>query len=270
MELYLGSGGYTNDDWKGILYPPGAPSSEYLESYARYFNAVELESPFYNIPGKKAFEGMVRKSGGHVHFAVKAHRAMTHMRNADEDGYRRLRVSVKPLQEAGVLGPFLAQFPRSFHNTPDNNRYLHELVSRFEGETLAIEFRNPKWHTPEVEASLRDKGVTWVSIDYPEIAGMGTRRLVTTSPIAYIRLFGRNEKKWYAGKTAKEKHDYRYSTEELRFWVEEIVARRDELDQAYLILLNTPRFSAGYNLTELQQMFEEHGLDGGVRDIPAG
>jgi hypothetical protein len=35
-----------------------------------------------------------------------------------------------------------------------------------------------------------------------------------------------------------------------------------------VILLNTPRFSAGYNLAGLQRMFEEHGLDGGVRDLP--
>jgi uncharacterized protein YecE (DUF72 family) len=270
MELYLGSGGYTNDDWKGVLYPPDAPSSEFLESYSQHFNAVELESSFYNIPGKKAFEGMVRKSGGHVHIAVKAHRSMTHMRSSDEGGYRRLRASVKPLREAGMLGPFLAQFPRSFHYTPENQSYVLELASRFEGEALAIEFRSPEWHDPEVESSLRDQGVTWVSVDYPEIANMGPRQLVTTSQIAYVRLFGRNEKKWYAGKTAKEKHDYRYQAAELQFWVDEIVARRDELAQAYVILLNTPGFSAGYNLGELQAMFEEHGLDWGVRDLPSG
>jgi uncharacterized protein YecE (DUF72 family) len=97
---------------------------------------------------------------------------------------------------------------------------------------------------------------------------MGAPRLVTTSPIAYLRMFGRNEKKWYAGKSSKEKHDYRYETAELRFWVDEIVARRDQFEQAYMILLNTPRFSAGYNLAELQRMFQEHGLDGGVRDVP--
>jgi uncharacterized protein YecE (DUF72 family) len=97
MELYLGSGGYTNYDWKGIVYPEGAPSSEFLEAYSRHFNAVELNTSFYNMPGKKAFEGMVRKSGGQVRFAVKAHRSMTHERNTDEGGYRRLRSSVKPL-----------------------------------------------------------------------------------------------------------------------------------------------------------------------------
>jgi uncharacterized protein YecE (DUF72 family) len=168
-----------------------------------------------------------------------------------------------------VLGPFLAQFPYSFHHTPDNVRYVLELASRFEGEALAIEFRNPEWNASEVEDSLREKGVAWVSVDYPEIAGIGLPRLVITSPITYVRMFGRNEQKWYAGKIAKEKHDYHYSAEELRFWVDELVARRDELTQAYVILLNTPRFSAGYNLAELQWMFQEHGLDGGVRDVPA-
>ncbi|MEX2540591.1 MAG: DUF72 domain-containing protein [Trueperaceae bacterium] len=190
MELYMGTGGYTNYDWKGIIYPPGAPSSEFLEAYAPHFNAVELNTSFYNIPGKKAFEGMVRKSDGRVRFAVKAHRSMTHERSTDEGGFRQLRASVKSLRAARVLGPFLAQFSWSFHRTPDHSRYLLDLVSRFEGEALAIEFRNPEWHTSEVEASLRDQGVAWVSVDYPEIAGMGSRRRVTTLPIAYNRLDG--------------------------------------------------------------------------------
>jgi uncharacterized protein YecE (DUF72 family) len=164
MELYLGTGGYTNHDWK-VLCLSDAPPSEFLESYARHFNAVELNASFYNIPGKKAFEGMVRKSGERMRFAVKAHRSITHERGGDESAYRRLRASVKPLREAEVLGPFVAEFPFSFHRTPENQRYVLELVSRFEGEVLAIGFRNPERHDPEVEASLRDQGVTWVSVD---------------------------------------------------------------------------------------------------------
>ncbi len=77
MELYLGTGGYSNDDWLGLLYPEGAKSADYLNIYAQHFNAVELNSSFYNIPGTKAFAGMVRKSEGRVRFAVKLHRSMT-------------------------------------------------------------------------------------------------------------------------------------------------------------------------------------------------
>jgi uncharacterized protein YecE (DUF72 family) len=136
---------------------PGAPSSEFLESYARHFNVVEPNTSFYNIPAKKAFEGMVRKSGGRMRFAVKAHRSITPERGGDEGVYRRLRASVKPLREAELLGPFVAEFPFSFHHTPENHRYVLELVSRFEGEVLAIEFRNPEWHDPEVDDI--DRGV---------------------------------------------------------------------------------------------------------------
>ena len=64
MEIYLGTGGYTNDDWVGLLYPPEVKKDKWLELYAQQFNGVELNSSFYNVPGIKAFEGMLKKSDG--------------------------------------------------------------------------------------------------------------------------------------------------------------------------------------------------------------
>lgn len=142
VELYLGTGGYANDDWVGLLYPEQSKQSDWLGIYARHFNAVELNSSFYAIPGVKAFAGMLNKSEGKVRFAIKLHQSMTHTRDAEAGLYTRLRESVAPLREAGVLGPFLAQFPYAFKRTPANRRYLQELAQRFEGEALAVEFRH--------------------------------------------------------------------------------------------------------------------------------
>ena len=57
MELYLGTGGYSNDDWIGLLYPAGTKPNDYLKVYAQHFNAVELNSSFYAIPGLKGLSG---------------------------------------------------------------------------------------------------------------------------------------------------------------------------------------------------------------------
>ena len=264
MELYLGTGGYTNPDWLGLLYPQGTKQSDFLRLYAQHFNAVELNSSFYAIPGIRAFEGMLRKSGARVRFAVKAHRSMTHDRNATEDDYARLVESVAPLRSAGMLGPFLLQFPYSFHRTPENRRYLKELVDRLGGERLAVEFRNEAWHLEEVHASFAELGLTWVSVDYPQVGGMPAPELVTTSDIAYARLHGRNEKNWYGAKNTSDRHDYRYSPDELRPWVQAIAERRGELEAAYLLFLNTTKGHAIENLRMTAELFAEVGLEAPV------
>ncbi len=263
MELYLGTGGYSNDDWLGLLYPPGTKPADFLEIYAQHFNAVELNASFYAIPGVKAFEGMVKKSEARVRFAVKIHQTMTHSRDADKEMYQRLFESVQPLREVGMLGPFLAQFPYSFHRTPENRVYLKELVERFKepGETLAVEFRNEAWHLPEVVDAFKEMGLTFVSVDYPQVGGMPEPGLVVSSDIAYLRLHGRNSEKWYGGKDQSERHDYLYTPNELRPFVQELLERQDDLSQAWLILLNTTKGHALKNLRMLKDLFDEAGLD---------
>ncbi len=267
MEIYLGTGGYTNEDWVGLLYPLEAKKDQWLSIYARHFNAVELNSSFYNIPGLKAFAGMLKRSEGRVHWAVKIHQSMTHERKAGDEDYRRLFESVAPLREAGVLGPFLAQFPQSFHRTPENRRYFAALAQRFADKTLApgglaVEFRHASWDNEEVREAFRKAGLIWVSTDYPPLPGLPKNQLHITSEIAYIRLSGRNKEKWYEGKDQAERHDYRYSEEELRFWVRSLQAalEHETPTQVWFIFNNTTKGHALVNLEMLRRLLEEAGL----------
>lgn len=268
MEIYLGTGGYTNDDWVGLLYPPEVKKDEWLGIYSRNFNGVELNSSFYNIPGIKAFAGMLKRSEGRVHWGVKIHQAMTHDRNADDNDYQRLFESVGPLREAGVLGPFLAQFPQSFHRTPENRKYFAALAARFADKTvapggLAVEFRHNSWNNEETLEAFKKAGLTWVSTDYPPLPGLPKNELHLTSDIAYIRLSGRNKEKWYEGKDQSERHDYRYSPDELRFWVQSLVeaAEQETITQAWFIFNNTTKGHALVNVQMLRELLEEFDLN---------
>jgi uncharacterized protein YecE (DUF72 family) len=42
-EFYIGTMGFSYEDWKGVFYPSGTPARNYLAYYARFFNAVESE-----------------------------------------------------------------------------------------------------------------------------------------------------------------------------------------------------------------------------------
>jgi uncharacterized protein YecE (DUF72 family) len=270
VEIYLGTGGYSNEDWVGLLYPPEAKKEEWLSIYARHYNAVELNSSFYNIPGRKAFAGMLRRSQGQVQWAIKIHQSMTHQRNASHDDYQRLFESVAPLREAGVLGPFLAQFPQSFHRTPENRKYLAELAQRFADQSLApgglaVEFRHASWDQEEVREAFGKAGLIWVSTDYPPLPGLPKNELHITCETAYIRLSGRNKATWYEGKNQAERHDYRYSEAELRYWVQALQAALEHhpLTQAWFIFNNTTKGHALVNLEMLKRLLEEAGLPAG-------
>ena len=267
MEIYLGTGGYTNEDWVGLLYPPEVKKDKWLEVYAQHFNAVELNSSFYGIPGLKAFEGMLKKSGGRVHWAIKIHQSMTHDLNASDEDFKRLFESVGPLREAGLLGPFLAQFPQRFHRTPENRKYFATLAARFADKTVApggltVEFRHNSWDNDEVREAFRKAGLTWTSTDYPPLPGLPKNQLHLTSDIAYIRLSGRNKEKWYEGKDQSERHDYRYDEAELEFWVKSLLeaSEQETISQAYFIFNNTTKGHALKNIEMLRQLLGNAGL----------
>ena len=48
--LYIGTSGYSYDDWVGRYYPPTLKKGQFLEYYAREFPAVEVNYTYYRIP----------------------------------------------------------------------------------------------------------------------------------------------------------------------------------------------------------------------------
>ncbi|NPA79497.1 MAG: DUF72 domain-containing protein [Thermotogae bacterium] len=254
MRIFVGTGGYSNEDWRGILYPEDSKPSEYLEIYSRYFNAVEVNITFYVIPGRRTIEGMVRKSGD-LKFSVKLHRSMTHDLTATPEDYEGFFAVLEPMEEAGKLGVFLAQFPYSFKDAPKNRSYLQSLAEIFSGRRLAVEFRHESWDRPESVEWLHDIGLYRVSSDYPPLRKLPKPRLYVKDGFAYVRFHGRNTRTWWRGKDQRERHDYLYSYEELVHWVEMVEARREELSEIWLIFNNTTKGHALYNICMLKKLW---------------
>ena len=260
MHVYLGTGGFSNSDWEGLLYPVPRKPTDDLYYYAQAFDVVELNSSFYAIAGEKAFAGMLNKSAHRLKMAVKLHHDFTHRRTATADLAQRMRLSPKPFREAGLLAPFLAQFPYSFARTPENRRYLAQLVKWFAGEQLAIEFRHISWHVQDVQQAFREMGLIWVSVDYPQLAGMPISDVVLTSRTGYIRLHGRNDAQWWEGKSAAERHDYHYSEDELVLWADRIAAKQAACDELYVLFENTTKGHALHNIAVLRKLLTERGI----------
>ena len=160
------------------------------------------------------------------------------------------------------MGPYIAQFPYSFHRTPENRRYLSALAERFARHELAVELRHGSWDKPEVRAGMAEFGLLWVSPDYPPVGGMPEPQLHVTGEVGYLRLHGRNQGTWWEGGSAAERHDYLYSRAELEDWAAQIVGVQEagEAEELYVLFENTTKGHALKNIPVLREALEARGV----------
>jgi len=220
--IFVGTSGFSYEDWKGKFYPPDMPSNKFLDFYSRHFSALEVNYTYYQMPATRTIEGMVRNSHGKVTMAFKLHGSMTHERTAGSEEAKIFSEALKPLKEAGVLGPILAQFPYSFKPSGENRRFIEQLAGRFEGYDLVVEFRNANWISESTFQWLTHERLSYCCVDEPRLKGLIPPKAVATGPIGYIRFHGRNEKQWWNHNKAEQRYDYLYSSDELKEWVPKI------------------------------------------------
>ena len=108
----------------------------------------------------------------------------------------------------------LLQYPQSFHRTVANRRALQGALEAFESVPAAVEFRHGSWDHPATFEGLRERGVTLVVPDVPDIGSLFRPRAMLTSRTVYFRLHSRASAQWYVG--MEERYDYSYGDEELR------------------------------------------------------
>ena len=71
-ELYVGTSGWTYDDWRGRFYPREVPKKSWLAWYAGQFSATEINGSFYRTPSRAAVEAWRESTPRRFRFAWKA------------------------------------------------------------------------------------------------------------------------------------------------------------------------------------------------------
>jgi uncharacterized protein YecE (DUF72 family) len=254
MNIHIGTGGYLNEEWIGLFYPPSSKPESFLSHYAQRFSAVEINSSFYGIPSEKTFANMAKRAQGRLRFSVKLESSFTHKREYDPTLLSSMQKNPQPLQAAGVLDWWVAQFPFSFQRTRANREYLWKLCQDFAEQPLALELRHASWDLDEVREGFAKQGLLWISPDYPPLAGMTQSILRSSGKNAYFRLHGRNAEQWWDGKTAADRHDYRYSLEEMTELAGQIRALEGECENLWVIFNNTTKGHALYNIDTLEEL----------------
>lgn len=257
--VFVGTSGYSYEDWIGTFYPESTKRTRMLELYCEEFEATELNFTYYRIPSVRTMQSLASRTPRGFRFIVKANEATTHKR--DLSLTEEFKEGIKPLLDEGKLYGILLQFPYAFKNTEQNRRYLHELRGHFEDYELIVEFRHNSWINPAVFDFLRRNRLAFCCVDEPRISRLVPPVAVVTSEIAYVRFHSRDASKWFADQS-KERYNYRYSKEELSEWLPKVKKLAEQASDIYIFFNNCHAGHAAVNAIEFKNMLFDLGIIG--------
>ncbi|HEY7932696.1 MAG TPA: DUF72 domain-containing protein [Solirubrobacteraceae bacterium] len=258
-RVVVGTSSWADQGFVREWYPQGLAASQRLSYYAKYFQAVEVNSSFYRVPSRSMVARWAEVTPPGFTFDVKLHRALSrHVAfssslseqlrphtGTDDRGRVRLTKTlevaltrefldaVSPLAQSGKLSSLLLQLSPSFSPVEHELAELDDLIELIAPIPLAIEFRHSDWVSPEqikrTLAFLNERDVAFVCVDAPvarhQTIMPSDISVVTSSRLAYLRAHGRNTHGYLNGRTVAERFAYRYNDQEL----EQIIARARRL-----------------------------------------
>jgi uncharacterized protein YecE (DUF72 family) len=267
--IKVGVAGWDYPDWNGIVYPTRVGRGfDRLAHLARFVDLVEVNSSFYRPVAPRVAESWVRRTERRPEFVftAKAHRSCTH-EPADDPAAAASETlrGLAPLHDAGRLLALLLQFPQSFHFGKPAVGRLERLLPAFEGWPLAVEVRHASWESEPAAEWFERHGVGWCAVDQPRV-GRSTAGLLArvTSPLAYMRLHGRNAADWFrpdAGRDAR--YDYLYDAAALEGLATAARAMAEAAENLVVVQNNHFRGQALVNALQMKSL-----LVGGRPEAP--
>lgn len=116
-----------------------------------------------------------------------------------------------------------------------------------------VELRHRSWSDRGRQAKglLAEFGASWVLIDEPKFVSSIRQEFEPVGDIFYLRLHGRNWKKWWTHEQAWERYDYLYSQEEITDLAGDLKSMRrthgERLRKAFVFFNNHARGQAAVN-----------------------
>lgn len=269
--LYIGTSGWSypkgQGAWDAIFYPPRLADKDKLTFYAQYFNTVEINSSFYRPPSPYAARAWATKVPDDFRFTAKLWQKFTHPKmfeaatgrpaQVQDEDFEVFAEGIRPLAEAGKLGPLLAQFPTSFRPSAETLAYLEDLIRRMRGAgfKLAVELRHADWtaseETAQIRAFMQEQQVAWVMIDEPRFK-TSIRNIPLTSDSAYFRFHGRNYKNWWNHGESEDRYNYLYTPDEQRHIAEDVRQAASHTSETYAFYNNHYGAKAVVNAVQLE------------------
>jgi len=261
QTLYCGPSGWSHPDWNGVVYPKLKPRSVHpLEHVCRYFDAVEINTTFYQPIRPEIAQLWIKKVTRNPKFlfTLKLGRRFTHERLLAAQEIARFKEGVWPLADARRLGCVLMQFPWTFRYTEENREFLIALRRAFHEFPLVAEMRHTSWLHEEALGTLIDYHIGFANIDQAGYTNAMPPASVLTSRIGYVRLHGRNPQDWQRefGRSSKpvSAHDYLYTREELLEWKPRIEQVQQHAETTFVFANNDVDGKSVVNALQLAEM----------------
>jgi uncharacterized protein YecE (DUF72 family) len=255
MVIFIGTAGFSYQDWKGAFYPEKQDKKYMLEYYSSRFPVVEVNSTWHALPSPRSILSMARRTAPEFQFIIKAYKGLTHAYEDNAAEFEHFLEVLRPMEDHGKLACVLAQFPWGFKNTERNREYLRLFRERLPARDIVVEFRNEDWITGETTDLLRELGMGFCCVDEPRLKGLVKCHVILSGEIGYVRFHGRNYETWWDRKRQSwERYDYLYSEEELSEWMPGLLSLDDKAQRTYAIFNNHYRGQAPRNAVMLAAM----------------
>jgi uncharacterized protein YecE (DUF72 family) len=185
VELYVGTSGYSYDEWKGSFYPKDLPAKQMLSYYAERLNSVEINNTFYRLPKASVLEGWAEQVPTGFLFSIKASRRITHFARLKPEAREPTEYMLSTVKSLGDrLGVVLFQLPPNLK--ADVERLGDFLGQLPPSAPMAFEFRHESWRDEAVRDLLRARGMALVCADTEE--SPDDEVIVPTARWGYLRL----------------------------------------------------------------------------------
>ncbi|MFW9826829.1 MAG: DUF72 domain-containing protein [Candidatus Thorarchaeota archaeon] len=156
-KLYLGTAGFYYKDWVGTFYPKTLEKTHFLEYFSKYFNLVEINSTFYNLPSEDMVIHWKNRVSENFRFIIKVWQKITHdLDNPDLDSNIIEFFSRLNLLKSKVTG-FLLQFPPWFKFSESHLEKLIQLIEKMPLQyNYIIELRDNSWYDIDILSKFID------------------------------------------------------------------------------------------------------------------
>ena len=190
-QLRFGTQGWNYATWVGPFYPHGTRARDYLRTYARAFDTVEVDSTFYAIPPISTVRGWASRTPDAFTFSLKLPQEITHERRFVDAADVLLAFTDRARELGAKLGPILLQCGPDF-STLEHNALEVFLAELPRDLRFAIEFRQRGWMRQETFTLLRQHNVALALSDARWIPREWLLKLCEqpTADFAYLRWMG--------------------------------------------------------------------------------
>lgn len=182
--IHIGTSGWHYEHWQGPFYPEDLKKRDFLDYYIKYFDTVEINNSFYQMPSAKTLKDWKDTVLRNFIFSIKASRYITHMKKL-KDSRQPVERFIDAARHLGEkLGPILFQLPPHWRcNTERLKSFLNSLPT---GYRYTMEFRDETWFNDEVYKLLRDNNVAFCIY---HLEGRLSPKEITAN-FVYVRLHG--------------------------------------------------------------------------------